>query len=61
MGNIESEASVTALERDETQGKAVARRPYQPPRILSGEAFERVQLVSGCNFADPLDGCDPLC
>jgi len=36
------------------------RRPYEPPRIESGTAFERVQLASGCNFADPLE-CDPVC
>lgn len=37
------------------------RRPYEAPRIETGDAFERVQLASGCNFADPLEGCDPVC
>lgn len=36
------------------------RRPYSPPLIQSGAAFERVQLQSGCVFFDPLD-CDPPC
>lgn len=34
------------------------RRPYAPPLIESGEAFERVQLQSGPGFADPID-CPP--
>lgn len=34
------------------------RRPYVPPIIESGEAFERVQLQSGPGFADPID-CPP--
>jgi hypothetical protein len=41
-------------------GSRVRRRPYEPPRIESGLAFERVQLASGCNFSDPLE-CDPVC
>ncbi len=34
------------------------RRPYAPPLIESGEAFERVQLQSGTGFGDPID-CPP--
>jgi hypothetical protein len=36
------------------------RRPYEPPRFESGEAFERVQLASGCNEGI-FDGCDVPC
>ncbi len=35
-----------------------ARRPYTPPLVESGEAFERVQLQSGTGFGDPID-CPP--
>lgn len=31
------------------------RRPYAPPIVESGDAFERVQLQSGVGDADPLD------
>jgi len=34
---------------DGNEPEARARRPYVAPRIESGEAFERVQLASGCN------------
>jgi hypothetical protein len=37
-----------------------ARRPYAAPRIESGEAFERVQLASGCDFG-VFDGCETPC
>jgi hypothetical protein len=36
------------------------RRPYERPRIESGDAFERVQLASGCNEGI-FDGCDVPC
>lgn len=36
------------------------RRPYAPPIIESGEAFERVQLASGCNEGI-FDGCEVPC
>lgn len=26
------------------------RRPYVPPSVRTGPAFERVSLTSGCNF-----------
>lgn len=45
--------------KDETRENP-RRRPYTPPLIQSGAAFERVQLQSGCVFFDPLD-CDPPC
>ncbi|MCC6619606.1 MAG: hypothetical protein IT385_00030 [Deltaproteobacteria bacterium] len=35
------------------------RRPYVPPVIVSGEAFERVQLSSGCN--EGLEDCEVPC
>lgn len=31
------------------------RRPYAPPIVESGDAFERVQLQSGIGDADPID------
>lgn len=34
------------------------RRPYAPPIIDSGDAFERVQLQSGGGSIDPID-CPP--
>lgn len=36
-------------ERAQVQEPERTRRPYVAPRIDSGEAFERVQLASGCN------------
>lgn len=42
------------------QPEPTRRRPYTPPLVQSGAAFERVQLQSGCVFFDPLD-CDPPC
>lgn len=36
-----------------------ARRPYAAPVIQSGEAFERVQLASGCN--EGVFDCDIPC
>lgn len=41
-------------------GMRAPRRPYAPPRIESGEAFERVQLASDCNNVLPGE-CDPVC
>ncbi|MFO0749853.1 MAG: hypothetical protein U1F43_29910 [Myxococcota bacterium] len=38
---------------------ARARRPYAAPVIESGEAFERVQLASGCN--EGVFDCDIPC
>ena len=35
------------------------RRPYVAPVIESGEAFERVQLASGCN--DSIEECEIPC
>lgn len=46
--------------KDDQQREQPRRRPYTPPLIQSGAAFERVQLQSGCVFFDPLD-CDPPC
>jgi hypothetical protein len=37
-----------------------SRRPWARPRFESGEAFERVQLASGCNEG-VFDGCDVPC
>ncbi len=36
------------------------RRPYVSPRIESGNAFERVQLASGCD-SGVFDGCEIPC
>ena len=36
------------------------RRPYVAPRIESGNAFERVQLASGCD-SGVFDGCEIPC
>jgi len=38
---------------------APKRRPYVPPIIESGEAFERVQLASGCN--EGVEDCEIPC
>jgi len=35
------------------------RLPYVPPMIVSGEAFERVQLNSGCN--EGVEDCEIPC
>lgn len=40
------------------QAATPPRRPYTPPLVESGEAFERVQLQSGTGFGDPID-CPP--
>jgi|GEM_PF-3562172 len=40
--------------------EGVQRRRYQPPIIESGEAFERVQLASGCD-SGIFDGCEVPC
>jgi hypothetical protein len=36
------------------------RAPYAPPLIESGDAFERIQLNSGCNSA-VFNGCEIPC
>ena len=36
-----------------------SRRPYAPPVIESGQAFERVQLASGCN--EGVEDCEVPC
>jgi hypothetical protein len=41
-------------------GSGATRRAYVSPRIDSGEAFERVQLASGCDFG-VFDGCEVPC
>lgn len=47
-------------ERDDTRAPH-PRRPYEPPQIASGPAFERVHLASDCNNFNPVDGCDIIC
>lgn len=47
-------------ERDAPRART-DRRPYEPPRIESGPAFERVHLTSQCNEFDPVSGCDIVC
>jgi hypothetical protein len=37
-----------------------ARLPWEAPVIVSGEAFERVQLASGCD-SGIFDGCEVPC
>ncbi|MGM0574452.1 MAG: hypothetical protein ACQEXJ_01785 [Myxococcota bacterium] len=44
---------------DERTRRAPRRRPYEPPRIRSGPAFETVELQS-CS-PDSLSGCDNPC
>jgi hypothetical protein len=39
---------------------APARIPWEAPVIVSGEAFERVQLASGCD-SGIFDGCEVPC
>lgn len=56
--NPQSESQVAT--RDGV-AQAPPRRPYEAPRIESGEAFEKVHLASNCNNFDPLDGCDIIC
>ena len=36
-----------------------ARKAYTPPIIESGQAFERVQLASGCN--EGVEDCEIPC
>ena len=41
---------------------AGAREPYEPPRIRTGPAFERVMLASSvCNDANIFEGCTNPC
>lgn len=44
----EREAGVDVPETG-VQARPLVRRPYEPPRIESGLAFEQVLLMSGCN------------
>lgn len=46
---------------DDGQAPSAARprRPYVPPVIVSGEAFERVQLASGCDTG--IEECEIPC
>jgi len=48
--------------RDDKSDEAGAdgRLPYAPPIIESGDAFEKVQLASGCD-SGLFDGCEIPC
>jgi hypothetical protein len=35
--------------RDLAEAAPAVRLPYEPPRVESGVAFEKVLLLSGCN------------
>ena len=51
----------TESERAERRRAERPRRTYVRPRIESGEAFERVQLASGCDSGSPEEGCENPC
>lgn len=56
-----SEAGEAPGEPREVRPSGRPRRPYLPPRVESGQAFERVQLASpGCNEG-VFDGCANPC
>ena len=60
MKTENSESKWTLAGREQA-APAPVRRPYEAPRIESGEAFEKVHLASNCNRFDPIDGCNIIC
>ncbi len=44
---------VTELEEASAQG----RRPYEPPKLVSGDIFERIMLGSPTSDAPGVPGC----
>jgi hypothetical protein len=61
VNDIGRAVTTDVLAQDDAPRSPDRRRPYEAPRVESGEAFEKVQLASGCNFSDPLEGCEPVC
>ncbi len=47
-------------EQHQDEQPRAERAPYAPPVIESGDAFERVQLASGCD-SGIFDGCEVPC
>lgn len=39
-----------ANESDERESSGEARAPYEPPRVLTDEAFEQISLACGRKF-----------
>ena len=60
-GEATDERTSSSESRADAEPAERPRRPYERPRIESGNVFERVQLTSHCNFADPTEGCEPVC
>ena len=48
MSNDETLVETPEQHRGPAVDTVATRRPYEPPRVVSGPAFERVVLMSGC-------------
>jgi hypothetical protein len=48
-GSLEHEAVASAQVGENLANAIRSKRPYSRPRMETGDAFERVQLASGCN------------